>query len=296
MSKIWIFFCAFAIILATEASWYWPFGSDEDDEKEPPRLSELMEPASTLIDEGSDFAADGKVSEAVEKYRAALAELDRIEAENPDRVDKPEFATLKTKRAYVSAAIDTMLLSQARSNARPVAVSETSELEKKLRIERGELKDLPKDPVVDERKAEELPEVVEARAEAKRRKARAKKLKDRQVKKAASKSEEILNAIGAKNFAAADRLIGELLAANPESLTALSLKAVRESAEERFEDAERTLNRIIHLYPKHPAAYYNMALLYIQAYPEKIDKARLFYETARDCGADPDPELEEIFR
>lgn len=295
MSKFWIFFCVTAFLFAAEASWYWPFGGDED-EKEPPRLSELMEPATALIDEGSDFAADGKVAEAVEKYRAALVELDRIEAENPDRVDKPEFATLKTKRAYVSAAIDTMLLAQARANARPVAVSETTELERKLAIERGELKEGSSEPVVDERKPEELPEVAEARAEAKRRKARAKKNKERKAKKTATKVEDVLNAIGAKNFAAADRLLGELQAKNPDGLTVLSLKAVRESAEERFEDAEKTLERIIRLYPKNPSAYYNMAVLYTQAYPEKIDKARRYYETARVYGCDEDPELEELFR
>ena len=36
-----------------------------------------MEPASVMIDEAYDLADDGKTSEAVEKYRAALAELDR---------------------------------------------------------------------------------------------------------------------------------------------------------------------------------------------------------------------------
>ena len=79
---------SFALVLAlcagVEASWYWPFSSD--DENKPPRVSELMEPASVMIDEAYDLADEGKTSEAVEKYRAALAELDRIEAENPDRV------------------------------------------------------------------------------------------------------------------------------------------------------------------------------------------------------------------
>ncbi|MBR4616600.1 MAG: hypothetical protein IKO55_13405, partial [Kiritimatiellae bacterium] len=106
---------SFALVLAlctgVEASWYWPFSSD--DETKPPRVSELMEPASVMIDEAYDLADEGKISEAVEKYRAALAELDRIEAENPDRVKEPEFNTLKNKRATVRAAIDSLLLSEA---------------------------------------------------------------------------------------------------------------------------------------------------------------------------------------
>lgn len=119
------------------ASWYWPFGSDSDEEtKVPVRISELMEPASLLIDEAADLAAEGKAEESIEKYRQALLALDRIELENPERVEKPEFATLRTKRAYVNAAIDGMLLMQIRENARAVAVSDTRELERKLAEER----------------------------------------------------------------------------------------------------------------------------------------------------------------
>ena len=129
---------SFALVLAlcagAEASWYWPFSSD--DETKPPRVSELMEPASVMIDEAYDLADEGKTSEAVEKYRAALAELDRIEAENPDRVKEPEFNTLKNKRATVRAAIDSLLLSEAQDNARTIAVSDTTELQKKYDAKR----------------------------------------------------------------------------------------------------------------------------------------------------------------
>ena len=123
-----------------QASWYWPFGSDDVSE-DAPRISELMEPATELIDEASDLAADGKVDESVEKYRKALDELDRIERENPERAKSAEFATLRNKRAYVNAAIDSMLLSQVKQNARVVAVSDTTELEKRLAKERA--KDKP---------------------------------------------------------------------------------------------------------------------------------------------------------
>ena len=133
MKNCLVFVVCGLICLTVRASWYWPFGDDDDDKV---RLSELIEPASMLIEEASDLAAEGKVAESVEKYREALKELDRVEAENPDRIDKPEFATIKTKRAYVSATIDSLLLDQARSNARAVAVSDTTELEKRLERER----------------------------------------------------------------------------------------------------------------------------------------------------------------
>ena len=91
-----------------------------------------MEPATALIDEASDLAGDGKSVESVEKYREALKELDRIERENPERAATSEFATLRNKRAYVNAAIDSLLLGQVKSNAKAVAVSDTTELERKL--------------------------------------------------------------------------------------------------------------------------------------------------------------------
>ena len=109
MRNLVFLLCVGVLSLTSSASWYWPFGSDDDDSREP-RLSELMEPATELIDEASDLAYEGKVQESVEKYRKALEELDRIEAENPERAQKQEFATVRNKRAYVNAAIDAMLM------------------------------------------------------------------------------------------------------------------------------------------------------------------------------------------
>jgi len=135
MRKFGIFALIVALFSGAQASWYWPFDSGPVDRKAK-RISELIEPASLLIDEATDLAAENKVDEAVAKYRKALAELNRIESENPDRAKKPEFATLRTKRAYVNAAVDSLLLQQVQENAKAVAVSDTEELEKRLDRER----------------------------------------------------------------------------------------------------------------------------------------------------------------
>ena len=128
MKQLVSIFIALALGAGASGAWYWPFSSDDE---KPPRVSELMEGASIMIDEAYDLAADGKTSEAVEKFREALAELDRIEFENPDRVKEPEFNTLKNKRATVTAAIDSLLLNEAQVNAKPIAVTDTTELQKK---------------------------------------------------------------------------------------------------------------------------------------------------------------------
>ena len=139
MKKAILLFLVTAAFAGADASWYWPFGDEEKDEKEKPRLSALMEPASLLIDDASDLAMDGKVTEAIAKYREALAALDKVEAEHPDRVQSPEFATLRNKRAYVNAAMDSIVLAQARQNAKSVAVSDTTELERKFAEEKAAL-------------------------------------------------------------------------------------------------------------------------------------------------------------
>lgn len=314
MNKFFAFALISVLSLTVSASWYWPFGSDE---KEPPRLSELMEKASELIDEASDLAADGKVSESVAKYREALVELDRVEAENPDRVDKPEFATLKTKRAYISAAIDSMLLSQAKQSARSIAVSDTTELEKRLKAERGEVVEEPQvaAPQAEERPAEELPEVVEAikseksdkvktkikqaKAEEKAKakaKAKAKKSKKNVEKKPSTPREMAIEAIAKSDFAKADEIIAKLLEETPNNATALNLKALRECAEDKFDQAEETLDQAIRSNPRDYHAYYNMAMLYLQSKTDKKDAARRYYETGRAFGGSANPELEAALK
>ena len=250
-------FALFALLvvlaLGVQASWYWPFGSDEASAtNRPPRLSELMEPASLLIDEASDLAGDGKTDESVEKYRKALDELDRIEQENPERVKAPEFASLRNKRAYVNAAIDSMLLTQIKENAKPVAVSDTTELEKKLAAERKP--------------------------------------------KSRKKREQAMADIANGDFAAAEILIKEMLAAKPNGAMALNLKATMESRQGKFKEAERTLDQAIRSNPRNHFAYYNMAILMLQVNPDNKDVPRRYYETGRSVGGPKDAQLEALIK
>ena len=122
MNRFSTLFAVCVLATSASASWYWPFGKG-DKRPERLRISELVEPASELIDEAADLADEGKISEAVEKYRSALEELDRVESENPERAKSAEFATVRTKRAYVNSAIDTLFMKQAQNNAKPVAIT-----------------------------------------------------------------------------------------------------------------------------------------------------------------------------
>ena len=291
MRRIALFSVAISLACGVQASWYWPFGSDGVDTSAP-RISELMEPASELIDEASDLAADGKIDESVEKYRKALDELDRIERENPERAKSTEFATLRNKRAYVNAAIDSMLLSQVKQNAKAVAVSDTTELEAKLAEERGE-KNSAK--VKGEEKSES--EVVGVQRNGKNSTVRLPTTTTaKPTAKPATRREQAIEDIANGDYAAAEIFIQESLAAKPNNAMALNLKAAMEMKQGKLDEAERTLDQAVMTNPKNPSAYYNLAILSLQKDPENRSVARRYYETGRAMGGAADPQLEALLR
>ena len=290
--------------LGGQASWYWPFGSEDPSEQEPPRLSELMEPASLLIDEASDLAYEGKTSESIEKYREALSVLDRIEAENPDRAQAPEFASLRNKRAYVNAAIDSMLMTQVQQNANAVAVSDTTELERrwatekaKARGEKVEKMAEPKKTAVTEPKTESAEEdvpVVEEKTQVTGKQAET--VPAEMKSRPQTKREQVMADIEKGDYAAADLAIREMLAERPNGAMALNLRAVSEIAQDRLKDAERTLDQAIMSNPRNYFAFYNMARLLLRMDVSDKASAKRYYETGRQVGGPEDPELEGLLR
>ena len=275
MRKIGILALLVVQTVCVQASWYWPFGS-EDGEVDPPRISELMEPATTLIDEAADLAADGKTDESVEKYRKALAELDRIEMENPDRAKSSEFATLRNKRAYVNAAIDSMLLAQVKSNAKAVAVSDTTELEKKLAEERSGKKtsEVKKEGVGVDTPTPSVSPATQPR----------------------TKREAAMQAMARGDFAQAREAIDAILQEKPNSPVGLNLRATMEARQGKLKEAEATLDQAIMSNPRNHFAYYNMAKLMLQTRPDDKSVAKRYYETGRALGGPADGQLEAAFR
>ena len=297
MRKFAVVFCALVLACEVQASWYWPFGSDGNDFKQP-RISELMEPVTDLIDEASDLASEGKVHESVEKYRKVLAELDRIERENPERAKSTEFATLRNKRAYVNAAIDEMLLRQVKQNARAVAVSDTTELERKLAEERGEIP-VKVEGEVEEKKVEE--EGGEP-SEPVQRKSKNSAVRlptappAKPTTKPATRRERAIDAIARGDYAVAEALIGEMLAEKPNGAMALNLKAALEMRQGKLDAAERTLDQAIMSNPRDYSAYYNLAMMQLQKDAGNKSVAKRYYETGRAMGGPADAELEELLK
>ena len=268
-------FCAF--VFGAEAAWHWPFSSDETPKV--PRISELMEPASVMIDEAYDLAADGKTADAVEKYRAALEELDRIEAENPDRVRLPEFNTLKNKRVTVVAAINSLLLSEAKDNARAIAVTDTTDLQRKYDEKHGKQ--------AKERAADPKP----------REEAAAKVARQAPVAKprpsGSSPFQGVVACLGRKDYDAAEKALEKILAERPTDVVALNLLAAAQLGKGDAKAAERSLDAAIGANPGDYCAYYNMARLHLGS-KGKEASARLYYAAGRKVGGPVDEKLEGI--
>ena len=300
--KTWFLFLAvFGVFTSVNASWYWPFGSDDDSEG--PRLSELMEPASELIDDASDLAMDGKIQDAITKYRAALDELAKVELDYPDRAATTEFASLRNKRAYVNAAIDSLLLAEARDNAKAVAITDTTELEKKFLRRKGLLPPEEK-PVAKAPEAEPEKPAPEVKPDAKAPESekevkpvkKADSVKIAEALKKNPKNRKLRLAligehIKAENYDKAREQIDVLLKANMTDSSALNLKAVCEAAQGDFKSAEKTLDLAIQSNPRDYNGYYNMANLKLQGSDNK-NVARYYYETGRAVGGPKDAELE----
>ena len=309
--------CALAVLAFSPcAEAFWPFGSGGG-KKGAPRLSELMEPASAAIDRASDLAADGRTDEAMEEYRRALVELDKVESANPERAATPEFATLRNKRAYVNAALDSLQLAQARENAKAVAVTDTTALERKFEERRsgkpaqqaaaakaGAKADDDRPPIDDPLAAfmeEERDRAKKVEREAAL--ARTERTVGETIKKLVDKDPGSLRArvmmagedMRKGDFAAARERLAKLLAEAPADIPALNMFAACAAAEGDLEAADSALDRAIQANPRDHHAYYNRALLTLQAGGSK-ESARDWYDTGRYAGGPKDDRLEDALK
>ena len=305
------------LIFSAQASWYWPFGHDEDSTNAPPRLHRLLEKANDYIELAEDEALNGNADKAIENYKLALGELDRVEAENPDRAEKPEFAPLRNRRAVCTAAIDAIRFAQVNENERPVAVSDTTELQKKWNQKHG-IKDPadeqahPKEekPAEAAKKEEVKSETVVENKEPQADEAPKSAEKEAPVKAKApveEKKEEVdepiptdwdgrvryaMKLIRARDYVAADVLLESLLKERPTDLNAQLLRAAAQTGVGSNYAARRTLEKAMRTNPRSYLPYYNLAQLTL-VLGEGAEVARQYYEMGRTVGGPVNLELEK---
>jgi hypothetical protein len=265
---------AFAFASVAHAAWYWPF--DPDDEKKPPRLHRLLEKANDYIDQAEDESLNGNGDKAIENYRLALSELDRVERENPERAETPEFAPLRTKRATCQSAIDAIRFAQVNENTRAVSVTDTRELQKKWNRKHGVV-------------------TPEEAAEERRKKAEAEKTA---VKADAPDPElqagcaAVLADLKKKAYPAASQKLDALEKGRPDELNLLLLRAALQVCQGQDFAARRTLERAVRVHGKSYLPLYNLANLSLKI-DDDVDAARRHYEKGRSLGGPRNEALEK---
>lgn len=310
MRMLIILLAALCAGLHAQGAWYWPFGPDEDDPNEPKRLHRLLEEANNLIERAEEEALAGEGDKAIESYTAALAELDRVEREHPDRAETAEFSPLRNKRATCQAAIDSIRFDQVDQNERAIAVTDTTQLERKWRKKKGlplpdDLADAGKGkaksaatntpPAAVSAPTNTPPATVStptntppAKVSAPRTAVRKKKLTDAEF---AQRMETARTEIRNKDYAAADLLLEALAAERPNELNVLLLRAAAQVGTGSRYAARRTLEKAMRAHPKSYLPYYNLAYLSLKL-EEGAETARQYYEMGRTVGGPSLPALE----
>ena len=302
------------VAMPVHAAWYWPFGDDEDSPDAKPRLHRLLENANDLIEQAEDAALDGNAEKALELYNSALTNLVDVAAKNPDRAEKPEFAPLRNKIAATSAAIDSIRFAQVNGNIRAVAVTDTTELQKKYDEEQAKKKGLKKPeakkteekkPAGKREEKTEVPKKPVAEPAAKPSVSPAavtpparKSVPSKPVAVAGldSRVQTALNEIQAKDYAAADLLLADLEKERPNDLNVLILRAAAQNGLKYHLAARRTLEKAMRAHPKHYLPYYNLAYLMFKIEDEGAKSARQYYELGRTLGGPQDARLERMFQ
>ena len=319
--KTTLFLLASALTLCASGAWYWPFGADRDSTNAPPRLHRLLEPANDFIELAQDASLEGDTAKALENYRFALEELDRVETEYPDRAASAEFAPLRLRRAACTAAIDAIRFAQVNENMRPVSVTDTTELEKRWEKEQGladeeEDKKKPEPPKKDddaepkdEAKKEPPPpkEEVKQPTPPPKEEAKAPAPPPKEEKKVDDVPQsgppkvlpkdwngriaQAMADLRAQDYAAADVLLESMLNERPKDLNALLLRAAAQTGTQNYYAAQRTLERAMRAHPRSYLPYYNLANLLIMQGGD-LESAREYYELGRTVGGPVNKALE----
>lgn len=126
-----VFFRSVLLVVLTVLVCTFPDASWAKDKENKPKVSELLKEANSLMEQAQAAYVDGKSSEAVETYRKALAEINRVERENAKMIASSEFAPVRFRKALCETEVDRILLEEVNATARTVAVTDTAELEAK---------------------------------------------------------------------------------------------------------------------------------------------------------------------
>ena len=311
LTPLW---AALAVVAALDAQAFLGFGNSSTNK--PPKLHVLMQPANDYIEEAQLCELNGDADKALENYRKALEELNRVASENPDRADTAEFAPLRNKAAVCAIQIDNIRLEQVNANERRVAVTDTRELQKKYNEKHGLTNRLESAAVAapaPAAKTEAAPAPVRSPEDEAREKAAdfVEDAKDAiadgrplDAKKSLSEALKIdpeswdarylmaYTHVSLGDLDAAEMLLGDVLEDRPNNVSALLLRGAVQMTRGDHAAAQKTVTAAIRANPDYYAGYYNMATLLVEMGSSR-ETARKFYEQGRLRNGPRDPDLEK---
>lgn len=303
--RLALFCVALGCIFSAQAAWRipLPFGLDPDSTNKPPRLHRLLEKANDYIELAEDEALAGEGDKAIENYRLALAELDRVEEENPERAESPEFAPLRNKRATCTAAIDAIRFAQINDNVRAVTLTNTKELERKWR--RKHKLETPED-LEEARKEEARRKAQKAEKEMAEKKTAENKTSEKKTAEKetaasaadapfAERSAAVLAHLRKQEYADADRLLATLEKDRPDELGVMLLRAASQMGQDQNHAARRTLEKAMKAHPQSYLPCYNLATVALRLGEPPLE-ARFHYEKGRALGGPRNEALEEMLK
>ena len=268
------------IVMATafsQAAWYWPFTSSEDNTNKPPRLHRLLENANDFIELAEDELQNGEADKALDYYYQALDELRRVQHDNPDRADTPEFAPLRNKIAACRAAVDTIRFEQVNANIRAVSVTDTTELQRKWNKKHG---------VVDKEESPPKPETdPPAATDAKQTGPNAPSADWRE------RMAKVVETLQSGDAETAEKMLDPLLAERPEDLNVLLLRGGILASTGRFYAARKVLEQASRSHPKSYLPHYNLAYVALEL-GEGRKAAKKHYDLGRELGGPANADIE----
>ena len=289
-----------------QAAWYWPFESSEDNTNKPPRLHRLMEKANDFIELAEDESLNGDPDKALDYYYQALDELRRVQVENPERAEKPEFAPLRNKIATCRAAVDTIRFEQINANIRAVSVTDTTELQRKWNKRHGVVEpEEPKYPAAttpapqpENPQQETQPQQPQ---ESPQEKSQEKPAEPPQAKPQEETTEapdgwndklrEAAKLLRANENAAAEAILSEMDESRPNDLNVMVMRAAALAGTGRLYAARKVLEQAVKAHPKSYLPLYNLAYVVLEL-GEGRNAARLHYERGRELGGPVNADME----
>lgn len=297
--------------------------------EEPKKVSELLKDANVMVSDAQEAYVNGESTKAIELYRKALKEIEKIEMQNRDRVASAEFAPLRFRKALCETEIDRIILEDVSASARTVMVTDTAALSKKradrkkaaetnqvpevavaLNVKRADGKITSKEEVekdIQKQIAKEKTDskIVDISAEVEFAKdmLSMNRLKDARhsllkvLKQDASHHEgQFLMAllmIRENKPLDATVVLDGLLQDYPKDEAALLLASGAYCSIGNYAKSMDLLDSAMKINPMRPDGCYNMAWLLLEMNPKHLEEPELYYRRSVKLGGDRDYELEK---